>query len=430
MAFLEGLANPMTSKEINADSLLDGTSSKQEKVTTTPLVQYLKDKKANKSKEAAAKAAKKQEAQLAKVKSGKESSSSPEDVKKKGKEGKSEKLVDKAAREAVKILNREATTKASSAASTSTSEASGSESSATPKLDVGKVPGRQRGAVIAAHIRMLQRDLGLSPAQAHRQVRRDTADAQKAERAAAAEKAAIDLKENTSPEASQSQIVPTAPKASTNQPKDRKSRAKGSSTEPEIGKASSSSSAPSSIPPVILLKKPDSQQAGPASPTAQQPKPTATVSTRKPPPAAVPSEGATQAFVKHANPSQGVTEALLKEAMEKFGAVSMVEIDKRKGFAYVDFVDTEGLKKAMAANPISVAQGTVQVMQRKGTALPPDKKSAHQPSNAPSRGGRGGRGGTVGRRGGRGGARGGASNAGPSESAKAPSIVPTGPAAK
>ena len=56
MAFLEGLANPMTSKEINADSLLDSTSSKQEKVTTTPLVQYLKDKKANKSKEAAAKA--------------------------------------------------------------------------------------------------------------------------------------------------------------------------------------------------------------------------------------------------------------------------------------------------------------------------------------------------------------------------------------
>jgi regulator of nonsense transcripts 3 len=124
-----------------------------------------------------------------------------------------------------------------------------------------------------------------------------------------------------------------------------------------------------------------------------------------------------------------VTEALLKEAMEAFGAVSMVEIDKRKGFAYVDFVDTEGLKKAMAANPISVAQGTVQVMQRKGTALPPEKKPVHQPPNAPSRGGRGGRGGTMGRRGGRGGARG-AAQAGPPEPGKVASTVPTGPSAK
>lgn len=428
MAFLEGLANPMTSKEINADALLDGTATKQEKVTTTPLVQFLKDKKANKSKEMAAKAAKKQEAQLAKAKAGKESSSL-EDVKKKGKDGKSDKLVEKAAREAVKILNREAASKASSATSTSASDASGSESSGTPKLDVTKVHGRQRPAVIAAHIKMLQRDLGLSPAQAHRQVRRDTADALKAERAAAAERATAESKEATAPQSSQAQTVPTAPKASTSQARDRKSRAKGNSTEVESSKASGSSSTLASVPPVILLKKPESQRPGPSSPTTQQPKPAPAAIARKPPVVAVPSEGATQAFVKHANPSQGVTEALLKEAMETFGAVSMVEIDKRKGFAYVDFVDTEGLKKAMAANPISVAQGTVQVMQRKGTALPPEKKPVHQPPNAPSRGGRGGRGGTMGRRGGRGGARGGA-QAGPSEPGKAPSTVPTGPSAK
>ncbi|KAE9380296.1 hypothetical protein N431DRAFT_395012 [Stipitochalara longipes BDJ] len=427
MAFLEGLANPMTSKEINADAVLDGTSTIKEKVTTTPLVQYLKDKKANKSKEMAAKAAKKQEAQLAKVKAGKESSASLEDAKKKGKDGKSDKLVEKAAREAVKILNREAATKASSTASTSASEASGSGSAGTPKLDVTKVHGRQRPAVIAAHIKMLQRDLGLSPAQAHRQVRRDTADALKAERAAASEKAAAESKDTASSQSSQTPAIPTAPKSGSGQTKDRKSRLKGSSTDPETSKASGSAPAPTT--PVILLKKPDSQRPVPASPTTQQPKPAPAVLARKPAPVAVPSEGATQAFVKHANPSQGVTEALLKEAMENFGAVSTVEIDKRKGFAYVDFVDTEGLKKAMAANPIPVAQGTVQVMQRKGTALPPEKKPAHQPPNAPSRGGRGGRGGTMGRRGGRGGARGG-SQAGPSEPAKAPPAAPIGPAAK
>jgi regulator of nonsense transcripts 3 len=105
----------------------------------------------------------------------------------------------------------------------------------------------------------------------------------------------------------------------------------------------------------------------------------------------------------------------------------MVEIDKRKGFAYVDFVEPEGLKNAMAANPIAVAQGTVQVMQRKGTALLAEKKPPHQaPHGPPARGGRGGRGGTVGRRGGRGGARGGTQGA--SDAPKAPTAAPTGPA--
>ncbi|KAH6679741.1 putative regulator of nonsense transcripts 3A [Halenospora varia] len=384
MAFLEGLANPVTTKEVNAESLSDGTAAKQDKVTITPLVQFLKDKKANKSKEAAVKAAKKQEAQLAKGKAAKES---PEDLKKKGKDGKADKLVEKAAKEAVKILNREASTKA---AADSKSEASNSESSSAPKLDLGRVPGRQRGAVIAAHIKMLQRDLGLSPAQAHRQVRRDTADAQKAERLAAAEKATSEAK-NAAPTTPQSPTVPTAPKAATAQPNSRRSRAKATN-ESDSNKASSS--------------------ATPTAPAASTP---------------------VQAFIKHANPSQGVTEALLKEAMEKFGAVSMVEIDKRKGFAYVDFIESEGLKKAMAANPIPVAQGTVQVMQRKGTALPPEKKPVHpvhhaphpphapHTPHAPARGGRGGRGGSM-RRGGRGGGRGGGN--------AAPASAPTGPSGK
>ncbi|KAF4629781.1 hypothetical protein G7Y89_g8363 [Cudoniella acicularis] len=390
MAFLEGLANPTTTKEVNAESLSEGAVSKQEKVTTTPLVQFLKDKKANKSKEAA------------------------------GKDGKADKLVEKATKEAVKILNREASAKINAE---SKSEASSSESS-TPKLDLGRVPGRQRGAVIAAHIRMLQRDLGLSPAQAHRQIRRDNADAQKAERAAAAEKAANEAKDALS-QTVQSPTVPTAPKATTAQPNSRRSRAKAGSNESD--KSYSSTPAPAPTTPVVLLKKPEAPQTAP-TPASPAPKPTPTGNPRKSQ-AAVPSEGAKQAFIKHANPSQGVTEPLLKEAMEKFGAVSMVEIDKRKGFAYVDFIEPEGLKKAMAANPIAVAQGTVQVMQRKGTSLPPDKKPIHQAPHAPhaphtpTRGGRGGRGGTMGRRGGRGGARGGAANA-------APASAPTGPAAK
>lgn len=430
MAFLEGLANPTTTKEINAESMAEGGSAKQERVAITPLVQFLKDKKANKTKEAAVKLAKKQEAQL-KNKSAKEPSSSIDDGRRKAKDIKVDKSVEKAAKEAVRILNREVVSKSIALQTAPSSEPATSQASTPPKLDVTKIPGRQRSAVVAAHIRMLQRDLGLTPAQAHRQVRRDTADAQRAERAAATAAADKVVGESREPSSSsQPQVVTGPPKLPPSQP--RKPRGKGAATtvNSESSKNSSSTaSSPALSAPVVLLRKPDAQQSTHiTAPTTQPPKPSpaAPTSVARKPQSVAPASGPTQAFVKHANPSQGVTEALLKEAMEKFGAVSMVEIDKRKGFAYVDFVDADSLKKAMAANPVSVAQGTVQIMQRKGTALPPEKKPTHQQLQTPSRGNaRGGRGGSVGRRGGRG--RGG--GAGPSDN-RAPSTAPTGPAEK
>jgi regulator of nonsense transcripts 3 len=432
MAFLEGLANPTTVKESNSDTGGDGASGKLEKVTTTPLVQFLKDKKANKSKEAAVKAAKKQEAQLAKGKAGKDTAASSEDAKKKGKDTKGDRAVERAAKEAVRILNREASAKGAEPLAKKAEEAA-STPPTHPKLDLGRVPGRQRGSVIAAHIRMLQRDLGLSPAQAHRQVRRDTADAQKAEKAATSAKLTLETKD-VPPPSVQSPVVPTAPKAIAPQATNRRSRAKPT----DDNKGSSSTPTPSTpSTPITLLKKPDVPPTSPVP--AMQPLKSTPVpnSARRVQSSSGPLEGATQAFIKHANPSQGVTEPLLKEAMEKFGPVSMVEIDRRKGFAYVDFQDAPSLRKAMAANPITVAQGTVQVMQRKGTSLPPEKKPPHhqlqQPQQSPSaRGGRGGRGGTVGRRGGRGGigARGGGGGGGGVNASQAPTSAPTGPAGK
>jgi regulator of nonsense transcripts 3 len=82
----------------------------------------------------------------------------------------------------------------------------------------------------------------------------------------------------------------------------------------------------------------------------------------------------------------------------------------------------------MAANPVAVAQGTVQVMQRRGVTAAAEKKPQAQASHTPTRGGRGGRGGAAGRRGGRGG-RGGA-QASSADAAKTPASVPTGPATK
>jgi len=438
MAFLEGLANPVTTKDVSADSIGEGSVGKPEKVTTTPLVQFLKEKKASKTKEAALKAAKKQEAKS------KSSVSGPDDVKKKTKDAKPERALERAAKEAVKILNREASKPSASTNQTSTgSSATAAESSSnTPKLDISKVPPRQRSAATAAHIRMLQRDLGFSPAQAHRQVKRDAADAQKAERAAAVEKAAPATKDSPSTQTTQASSSQNAPKSNSNQSGNRKSRGKGPNDSASTKSSASSSKASASqgpntatlgpSTPVILLRKPEANSSNATSTPSSTPsvKPPPTVLARKPQAVPTPSEGATQAFVKHANASQGVTEPLLKEAMEKFGPISHLEIDRRKGFAYVDFVDTDGLKKAMAANPIAVGQGTVQVLQRKGTALAPEKKPPSHTQNATPRGGRGGggRGGTVGRRGGRGGGRGGAQ--GSSESSKASTSTTTGTPAK
>jgi len=427
MAFLEGLANPEPGKDNNADGL---DSMRKVAVTTTPLVQYLKDKKASKTKEAAAKATKKQEVKG----KGKDASPSTEDTKKKGKEFKADKLVEKAAKEAVKILNREAATK--SATSTSSTAQTSQTPAAEPvrKLDVNRIPSAQRGAAIAAHVRMLKRDLGLGTAEAHRQIKRDTAEALKTE---AIDKAATDklptIEGKAPATSSLSPLTPTAPKAALQQ-QNRKTRGKGSSSESTASTAaksntntpstSNASAAPATPRPMILLKK--SAELHPAPPTTTIPLTSTTAAVpspatqqpssgstslnrpvRKPRAPDTPTEGARQAFVKHANPSQGVTEPLLREALEKFGAVSLVEIDRRKGFGYVDFVEPDGLKAAMAANPITVAQGTVQVMQRKGPVTLPGAGSntpAKQPPKGPSPAPRGGRGGgTLGRRGGRGG---------------------------
>ncbi|CAD6504380.1 BgTH12-06110 [Blumeria graminis f. sp. triticale] len=396
MAFLEGLANP--TKELSTEIPVE-ESPKNEKATTTPLIQYLREKKATKSKELTTKSIKKHESQSSRGKNFKEPVPIAEEIRKKGRDVKVDRLVGKAAKDAVRILNREITSKPESTPLNVNIEPE-SERSA-PKSDTSKAtPNRQRGVAIAAHIRMLHRDLGLSSAQSYRQARRDATNPQKIEKPVTVERGTSSQKGSPS-KAWQATPVPTAPKVNSNNSGSRRGRAKGQPSESGGNDPFAVTIKPPA--PVVLLKKSDNHQNHVASNpigSSSISKPTPAGPSRKNP-VILPSEGATQAFVKHANPSQGITESLLKEAMEKFGTTSKVEIDKRKGFAYVNFTEAEGLKNAMAANPISVAQGTVQVMQRKGTGLPPEKKSTNHTAHSSSRSGRAGRG-TVSRRGGRG----------------------------
>src|SRR5262249_40313128 len=127
--------------------------------------------------------------------------------------------------------------------------------------------------------------------------------------------------------------------------------------EPATEQKQSTPSTPSQVPPT-----------GPRAartPSATSTKAPATPSQRSAKNAPQPSAGAKSAFLKHANPSQGITEDLLQTAFREFGTITRCEIDKKKGLGYIDFSEPDGLKKAMAASPVKVANGQVMVLENK-----------------------------------------------------------------
>ncbi|KAF9877606.1 hypothetical protein CkaCkLH20_04741 [Colletotrichum karsti] len=414
MAFLHSLTNPEQDKENDSTENKDGEESKLEsKVTTTPLIEYLKEKKANKAKEAAAAKSAKQARESQNTKG--KGSATAEETKKGKKDSKSEKSTDKP-KETVKILTKKATAEAAKAAeavASQTTQSSTSQSSAAAS-DAPK----SRRAGIAAAARILQRDLGISPGSAHRRARLDAAKAEAEAKATtptskeaaqpapeppapAAPPAAPAQTSSNATRASERDTAPTAPKSGRTR---RGGGGKNAAANEAKGKSSEATSSNTPAPaktPVVLLKKKDedkhkekpeksekaekaekeasSSQSAPAKsnpPTGPKSSGKGGNSKKGGSSSASVTSGATRGFVKHANPSQGVTENLLKQAMEAFGTVIFVEIDKRKGFAYVDFSDHESLVKAITASPVTVAQGTVQVLERK------EKKPAASNSNA------------------------------------------------
>lgn len=403
--FLESLTNPITKTH-----LVDiDTTKQEEKVTTTPLIEYLREKKAAKDKPAAKAASKhgrheSKEARLAEkkaAKGAKETPISPEKVRRLTK-------ADRAAKEAVKVLNREATQKQSVDGN--------ANAASTPSAQ----RRRERPPVsVAAKI---QRDLGLSPATGGRRNTKPADDT------------------NQSPEASQSKDSPASPAANIIPPtgpstkpslpnRGPRSARERRSSKPAIVERSNveSSQNGGSIPtgptqPTVVKKPPmqQQQQQPPKGPAASRQQPPQGPKAANPQTASEPSTTTSnavlstqsppaprQAFLKHANASQGITEPLLHEALSSFGTIEHLEIDKRKGFAYVDFEEPEGLKRAIAASPVKVAQGAVQVLERRdrpsNPSRPPMPPVAPIQHHGPPRGGFRGRGGPRGRGGGRGG---------------------------
>jgi regulator of nonsense transcripts 3 len=436
--FLESLTNPIT-KPAAAEN-----EGQKEKVKTTPLIEALREKKANRDKPNAK--ANRQGRGEAKddggekkilAKPGKENALTSND--KNRRMSKADKA--QATKEAVKILNKEASSSKSPATA-----ASADKSSASP------APERKRGNVALAKS-MLQRDLGVGPAPNRR---RGT----KREVGTAAPDANVQAKETkvSDDKAKEASVAP--PAASTPDKnaqvgrKERPTRAERRAFKANQGdkpndKATTGdvkAQTPLKTPAPQILKKPQTpnppkgppaSRAPPAEPAAARNSPAPAKTETAPaqahnnapkatPANPVPAPTSKQAFLKHANPSQGITEPLIEEVMKTFGGIDKVEIDKRKGFAYVDFAEPEGLRKAMAASPIKIAQGAVQVLERK-------EKVARNPrfNGAPTGPARGGaRGGFAprGGRGGRGGARGGG-HVGPAPAPGAGEAASSAPAA-
>ncbi|PWY88565.1 hypothetical protein BO94DRAFT_534457 [Aspergillus sclerotioniger CBS 115572] len=347
IAFLESLTQPIAKPSAveSADN-----EDKKETVTVTPLVQYIKEKKANKAKESSksskhksdkdSKAEKFQAKKL--LQRPDKEANQPAATEKPEKKSKS----DKATKEAVKAASKQAANVAAKQAAKSSPAQNSPKDTPQPATE----RKRERGSVAAA-AKILQRDLGLAPSGGRR----------KGGRAAA-----------TDGDASKSDQSGTAtPDTGKKETPSRPS--KGTSTQNKKGNNTQQPSEPSeaNTPPVSTTPKPTKAAKGKQA-------------------SAGPTATATQAFLKHANPSQGVTEPLLETAFSPFGKILKVEIDKKKGFGYIDFADPDGLHKAIAASPVSVAQSQVVVLERKANPGGEKGRGKGRGEAQPSSGGGGG----------------------------------------
>lgn len=394
----------------------------EEKITTTPLIEHLREKKAAKEKPAAKAAGKhgRHESREARTvdkkapKVAKDAAQSPE-------KGKRSTKADRATQDAVKALNREAAGVAAQKSATTESNASATSAPSQRR--------RERPPVsVAAKI---QRDLGLSPITPSRRSAKPSTEnpVKPAESGQNKEASPAPV-----PTTGVSIVPPGKPSTPNRGPKATRERRGSKSSLVEKTNIDPSQEAPK-IPTGPSQQKSTLQQP-PKGPAAARPHPSqglkATVTqnpteaTKTTPTTTASSQSSAaprQAFLKHANASQGITEPLLHDALSPFGAIEHLEIDKRKGFAYVDFAEPEGLKNAIAASPVKVAQGAVQVLERKDrlthSVRPPMPPITPIQHHGPSRGGFRGRGAPRGR-GGRGG------HAGPAPSPTAQPGTPSG----
>lgn len=350
--FLESLTNPIT-RPATVDQGSDAASKIKEKIIVTPLIQFLKDKKANKSKDTSTtlKGVKhtrhdSKEGRITPVIDKRPSSKAGNPSASPEKRSAQAIKIEKAAREVVRAINKQSVT----AEKTTVSPATTANAKTIPTPTTVSTPlaekKRERGNASAA-AKILQRDLGIGAASSGRGGRRvapaklvsDASNPILLRQDSLKAQPPKDSENNATP-ASASQDKAVSPASSSVLPNDAKIL---NNAQPPKGPATTRTSSKPAAPEIKTVSSNPTTNIvkNPVSPTA------------------------TQAFLKHANPSQGITEPLLEEAFIKYGAVQKVEIDKKKGFAYIDFAEPKGLQDAIRASPIKVGQGQVVVLERK-----------------------------------------------------------------
>lgn len=333
IAFLESETQPIT-KPAALDSLTLDKEGEKKEVKTTPLIEDLREKKANKAKTAQAKAEKaekdkKSQAVKAPTKD------TPAAEKEAGKALQQQK-VEQAAKDAATALNKQVAAKQQPQAQqpkvappaklkksapspksqnvvpAATQPPATTSSTPNPTPQRGPTSQRQRGNTDGIK-KMLQKDLGIKP-----------------------------------------------------------------------------KSTPSPQPATAAASTPTTSSPTPAS-TATPSTATSTTSITAPPTLSSEIKALpVKAYLKHANPSQGMTEILIQQALSSYGEVANVTIDPRKGTAIAVFKQNEGLKKALEAKRVPVANGAVEVLEFR------DRPASGSISRGGFRGGRGGRGGSRG----------------------------------
>ncbi|KAI4745587.1 hypothetical protein E4T50_04034 [Aureobasidium sp. EXF-12298] len=317
IAFLERETQPVT-KPLSLDQALAQEKPK-DKISSTPLLDDLREKKQNKAR---ANQKHKEEKQSDKSSA-------------RGRDHKSD------AKQPVKLLAKDKKNQPAQPAAPT-----------PPAATSASGRKRERAAPNSNNIKsMLQRDLGLNPP-----AKRGGKDAP-----------AANTSKTTSPAPAVEPATNAAAAAPAKPTKSRSGRNKDKAAAPATAQENSKPAAPA---PTGILKKP-AQPPAPKAPKAAkgnnnpaQAPPSAPAPTSKQSKAAANAgSSTTKAYLKHANASQGVTEALLLTALSTFGPVVKVEIDKRKGTALAEFKDNEGLKAAMSKKSVPVAQGAVEVLE-------------------------------------------------------------------
>lgn len=388
IAFLEAETMPII-KAVAVENV-GAEKEKPEPVKSTPLIDDLRERKANKAKAAASKIsiAKADKEKDKKVTAHGRNVSKEVPVEKDVKAQPSK--VEQAAREAAKVLNKQAVGKQQKIVPAQAQVQQAETKSASParqKKPAQKAPSstpaqttatgasgpalqrgpaqRQRGNNTEGIKKMLQKDLGIKP-----------------------------------------KATPTIPA----------SKPSPQPAQPATAPTGKTYPAPSTPPASVPAARTASRQASTARST--------TSSTSFP-------AHATKAYLKHANPSQGMTEVLIMKALGEYGEMNNVTIDPRKGTAIAVFKDNVGLKKAMDAKRVTVANGAVEVLEFK------ERQGAGAGGGGGGGGAAGGqqgigRGGFRGTRGGGRPGRGGAATANPSGTtpATAPAPVSAAPATK